>query len=303
MAKLGYSQINAQQWAISQSANQCAGASKSARSFYRAEDFLVKAGLITKRQFKIGNDCHGLIIDIQLDSFKFFLSKRHAERCDISAPLPQWQGDKPMTTEPKFSTTDCFKTGLINDQNQEQRQDQDKDKSAVPTKINKTKWKYHPVVFTLLKITTGRPDQGRILFQASAEITQATRNPDAANESGIDWAYWIKRWNELSYDVRENLAALEILPYLIRSKAKKLNFQQKNYVEPNSIRRILEAELSPVFSVPKQAENNQISDTKPDFHAPSEQLFDNNIDDLTRQQLIEMQKKLFWQRKNLNIFV
>lgn len=235
LVEMGYNEVKGQQWAVSKSAENC-GAPPSRSACYRALDFLKTAGIIQRSKLKIGSDCHGLIIKINVDCFKFFIKLTQSHTC---AHVPKKTGDNPKNTKQVFSA-DPLSTVYINDQDQGQETPKPQPKAKPKPK----KYTYNPIVYTLLKLTTGLPTQGRILFLAAKEIAETTRNNAAETQTGIDWPYWLKRWNEFTIPIRELTASREFLPILrncLEKNHKKSPKQPVNEAPDDIRRQILES--------------------------------------------------------------
>jgi hypothetical protein len=123
------------------------------------------------------------------------------------------------------------------------------------------------VVIVLSKMAMHRADRRAARARAEIELKAAVAGVELINPSGVDWAYWEKRWPELSIPVRETVASREIVPRLLgRDQVVAGEHEQLVHVEQlvhevigtestsptqEEIRRVL-ADLESKFSIPKE---------------------------------------------------
>jgi len=70
-------------------------------------------------------------------------------------------------------------------------------------------FKYHPIIYTLLKVLFWRnPERGTLLSRAAREIA------GYSTHTGIDWPYWESIWQSLPKEEREGIARVDFLPRL-----------------------------------------------------------------------------------------
>lgn len=287
VVKLGYRQIRAPIWAITKSCYQGFAGNNSQRSTYRALAWLAKSGYVRRRQLRLGNDCLGCIIDINLDRFLFFTQSsksRHNqiptlvikgdELYDTDAHLPVWQGEK-LTNKTDSLELDPVLVGSTNGSNKSKTHAKN-----IKTQ-NRVKHRYHPIVYTCKIVTEGMlaARRSQILFAVSAALASRGQL-----EKAIDWEYWSKRWLELSHIERESVVRREILPHL--STHKRLKTKNRKSEPEKSLNRLI----------------NSICDKKTFIKQPNNAEIEASIPlDLPRKEreiLLSAQKKLLWARFN-----
>ena len=94
-----------------------------------------------------------------------------------------------------------------------------------------------------------------------------TAGIEIINHSGIDWAYWERRWKDFSIDVRESTVKREILPLLFPGgyRSARAEIPSPTVTAPvqepitkdqiKKIRKEIEAKITLPIAAPKQNEN------------------------------------------------
>lgn len=278
LIKLGYREIRAPVWAITKSqAQSCARTTSSRRSTFRALRWLEDMGYITRRQLRINQDCHGLILQINTSRFKFYTLSvpppiptsvviKHTEMCDSYLQVPTWHSDDFRSNNNKLSVsksnidTNCLQSKTHANKNQGE----------------KSTHKFHPIIYTLMLVTENLSDRAAILRRARAELA-------GGKKSAIDWKYWARRWTDFSHTERESYARRELIPALRKKHPKKtINTTKKDRCDmpADTIQKFVSAIC--------------------DHTEITTEFADDMLNDEEKKELAEAQKKLMWARKNMN---
>jgi hypothetical protein len=222
-AKMGYEGISAPLGAIADAVYRTSfGEAASVRTLQRSNRELENAGYIRIGNLRIGKNSRCALIFFCLSSFSYWLQRRQKN----VSPLPQRKSyEERCDNSPHATTcrtfdptnyTDRVNSSYIN-------KNSDKKQHAGARAINKSKQKRKKrsdVLFSLEKVLSNsggdfcRQERRMIRARAGCEVKAMTAGIEIINHSGIDWAYWERRWKDFSIEVRESTVKREILPLL-----------------------------------------------------------------------------------------
>jgi hypothetical protein len=112
-------------------------------------------------------------------------------------------------------------------------------KQRAGARANNKNRRSNPVFFTIDRYVVPKlknlihSEKRAIRARAKCEISALEAGIEILNPSGIDWAYWQKRWEEFSNDVKESTARRELIPLLLPSTVK--NSPIVTDVEPTNV--------------------------------------------------------------------
>lgn len=298
----GVDTVDATVWDFTESFRNSTGRG-SRSTTKRALQWLARQGLIDKYPIRAGIETTGLHVRINRSRFSFLLkilkppdlnpleipftiNVKSSDTVDKSNEMwendilgPEWSSDK-LTSDTNNLQIDTPKVVTLGIKS--------KNHASVNTKIRKIH-KHHPIIYTLWIITEFFRDRWQLLAAARSRLAKH------ADKDPIRWNYWAEKWLFLSHCERENIAAQEILPYLIdekpdkpvtRSRSAPRVIRSKPVPPPPDLNRLISAicgtNLGP-----------EPEDLKPPKYIDSPKLSaeDNKI-------LQAAQKKLFWAKKN-----
>lgn len=273
LVKMGYSGISAPMGSIADAVYRSShGEAGSVRTLQRANGELEEKGFIDCARFRNGDRARGALIRFNIEAFSFWTK--------ISS-----KNVSPMPTQSHISpdTTSCRPSDRTRDQVVPNSQDPLEKVSTEPRAgaraIKRTsRGKKNPVVFSVGKALdkmqgVHRADKRAARARAQCELMAIAAGIAIVNPSGVDWAYWARRWNDFSWQVRESTAAREIIPMLLGQPDKMRispasentaqiipkNTEIKSPTEAD-IRAVREA-LEKKFSLPTESTAN-VSDAK-----------------------------------------
>lgn len=197
LVRLGYSRIRAFEGRLTDCEARAQGASGSSRSTtYRALADLEIGGWINR-----GGQSAGRMLLIEFTPKLIdFVNGKHlravSEKSDIIPPVSSCDGlDRTINRSPDPVPLRSY-DNLQSDA-----------RARGDCKV-KTEKRYHPVVYSLRCVCPGA------MRELLTAIAVAEIEAGGSGRSGVDWAYWAVRWDELGIEARENIARAEILPAL-----------------------------------------------------------------------------------------
>ena len=174
------------------------GQTSSTRTTFRALAELEMVGALRRNRLRLGDNRFRVKIELCRDWFAWILKGRsYAGSSHISAPMPICPEVPRTDSDPSIPVTSLV--------SKEQTRD---DKQTARREIGK-KHRFHPVIYTLLKVLGGDKDKNRLVYRAEWEL----HKPQAAT-SGLDWSYYATTWQTLPIPHREQLAITQIIPAL-----------------------------------------------------------------------------------------
>lgn len=218
LIKTGYSSVEASIGVITDAHRRSTGkTTQSKRSTYRALAWLTEHGYVRRRKLRRGVECHGVILDIQLEAFRFFTSVRPRsaptiyvtgrDMWDNSLPVSNWHPDDLTNRSNQLRHT-------VPDLKDQSHNVPDQIHSKI--KINSRKCAKHryPAVAHTLWVILGKPSRssrlGHLVRYAEQGIARG-----GARCCTVDWAYWSAKWPEMEATEREYHAKNSILPELV----------------------------------------------------------------------------------------
>ena len=262
LVKMGFGGIAAPSGAIADAVYRSShGEAKSIRTLQRANKELAEKGYICSAKYRPGKRARGTVIRFCPEAFAFW-TKIAAKNV---TPLPTQSHISP-------DATSCRTSDRTRDKVTFKSPDLTKNEHTKPRAgaraSQKTSRRKNPVLFSVVivlsKMAMHRADRRAARARAEIELKAAVAGVELINPSGVDWAYWEKRWPELSIPVRETVASREIVPRLLgrdRVVAGELEHQEQlehqvvgtesNPPTEEEIRRVI-ADLESKFSVPNE---------------------------------------------------
>jgi len=282
-AKMGYEGISAPLGAIADAVYRTSfGEAGSIRTLQRSNRELENAGYIRIGNLRIGKNSRCALIFFCLSSFSYWLQRRQKN----VSPLPQRQvceercDNSPDTTSWHTSDLTNYKD-RVNSSNYNNNSNEKP--HACACAIDKSKKqkrkKRSDVLFSLEKVLSNsggdfcRQERRMIRARAGCEVKAMTAGIEIINHSGIDWAYWERRWKDFSIDVRESTVKREILPLLSGDhRAARAEIPSSTGTAPvkaitertqptkdqiEKIRKEIEKKMSLPAAAPKRVEKNE----------------------------------------------
>jgi hypothetical protein len=215
LVRMGFGGIAAPNGAIADAVYRSShGEAKSIRTLQRANKELEEKGYICPVKYRPGKRARGTMICFCLEAFAFW-TKIAVKNV---TPLPTQSHISP-------DATSCHTSDRIRDKTASNSQDLTKNEHTKPragarASQKTSRRKKNAVLFSLgcvLSVVEGihRADRRVARYRADCEVKALAGNVELVNPSGVDWAYWEKRWGEMSIAVRENTIHREILPLLL----------------------------------------------------------------------------------------
>lgn len=229
LVKMGFEGVAAPMGAIADAVYRSShGEAGSIRTLQRAHPELEERGFIRCANFRPHERTPGALIYFNLDAFSYWTGRK----TQVVQPLPTPShnvvsretmcDNSPHTTSchpPDRTRTNSQVTpNILPSRNKEPR--------AGARSINKSKRRKRSAVWTSVNIVLGamrhlhRQDRRAARARAKCELEALAAGVELVNPSGVDWAYWEKRFGEMSIAVRENTAAREIVPLLLGRASK-----------------------------------------------------------------------------------
>lgn len=198
------------------------GFSISDRSIFRALNSLESLGYISRRRYRIGEDRFSATILFSEEAFSFWTKKRTEKTIPFkntstytSPQLPNWQED--LNTNNINTIPD--NTNI--NKKQRARETYKTRDDARAKKNNRTR--KNPIIVTgeiaISKANLSRKDRKDARGRLKAEIFTYLAGIEMVNWSGIDYAYWLSKWDSFSWSRRESIFMSELLPYIINRKS------------------------------------------------------------------------------------
>lgn len=221
LVKMGYGGISAPMGAIADAVYRCShGEAESIRTLQRAHPELEERGFIRCANYRPHERTHGALIYFNLDAFSYWTGRvvqplhtqshnvvSHETMCDNS----------PHTTSchppDRTRTNSQVIPNILPSSNKEPRAGA----RAIKTSSRRKK---NAVLFSLGCVLSvvgdlHRADRRAARARADCEVKALAGGVELVNPSGVDWAFWEKRWGEMSIAVRESTIHREILPLLL----------------------------------------------------------------------------------------
>lgn len=212
------------------------GESKSIRTVERAHEELIEKGYIRTANYRPGERAKGALIVFNMAAFTYWTQKQtgpvyplptsshnvvsRETMCDNSAPTTSCRASE-FTTE-RSQVTPQYTTKSVNDKPRAgARANDTHGKNATPKVASqKPRKRKNAVLFSLGCVLSvvgdlHRADRRAARARADCEVKALAGGVELVNPSGVDWAYWEKRWGEMSIAVRESTIHREILPLLL----------------------------------------------------------------------------------------
>jgi hypothetical protein len=191
------------------------GEAKSIRTLQRANNELEAKGYIECARFRDGERSRGALIKFNSNAFTFW-TKIASKNV---TPLPTQSHISPdaTTCHPSDRTRDKVSSNSL-----DLLESIDTKPRAGARAVKKPSRRKNPVLFSVVmvlsKMSLHRTERRAARSRAEIESKACTAGVELINPSGVDWAYWEKRWSEFTIPVRESVAAKEIIPFLLGVK-------------------------------------------------------------------------------------
>jgi len=216
LVKMGYSGVSAPMGAIADAVYRSSnGEAKSIRTLQRANNELEAKGYIECARFRDGERSRGALIKFNSNAFTFW-TKIASKNV---TPLPTQSHISPdaTTCHPSDRTRDKVSSNSL-----DLLESIDTKPRAGARAVKKPSRRKNPVLFSVVmvlsKMSLHRTERRAARARAEIESKACTAGVELINPSGVDWAYWEKRWSEFTIPVRESVAAKEIIPFLLGVK-------------------------------------------------------------------------------------
>jgi hypothetical protein len=202
------------------------GESKSIRTVERAHEELIAKGYIRTANYRPGERAKGALIFFNMAAFTYWTQKQtgpvyplptsshnvvsRETMCDNSTPTTSCRASE-FTTE-RSQVTPQYLTKSENNKHRAGAR-------AIKTS-SRSRRKKNAVLFSLGCVLSvvgdlHRADRRAARARADCEVKALAGGVELVNPSGVDWAYWETRWDEMSIAVRESTIHREILPLLL----------------------------------------------------------------------------------------
>lgn len=271
LVKMGYTGISAPMGAIADAVFRSShGEAGSIRTLQRANKELEESGFIFSSQFRTGKRARGVLIRFHLEAFSFWTRTKYYN----VTPMPTQEYISP-------DATSCRPSDRTRNKVVSNSQDTTKNKHTEPragARANKKdSRRKNPVLFSVMmvlsKMAMHRTDRRAARSRAEIELKADDAGVELLNPSGVDWAYWEKRWVEFTIPVRESTVAREIIPRLLGLPKSAVELDEhpveldehpvektvSNPLTANEIKKVRE-ELETKFSLPMSKETKPIQD-------------------------------------------
>jgi len=213
LVRMGFSGVAAPNGAIADAVYRSShGEAKSIRTLQRANKELEQKGYICSVKYRPGKRARGIVIHFCPEAFAFW-TKIAAKNV---TPLPTQSHLSPDATSCR--TSDRTRDKVTSNSPDLTKNEHTKPRAGARAS-QKTSRRKNPVLFSVVivlsKMAMHRADRRAARARAEIELKAAVAGVELINPSGVDWAYWEKRWPELSIPVRETVASREIVPRLL----------------------------------------------------------------------------------------
>ena len=214
LVKMGFGGIAAPNGAIADAVYRSShGEAKSIRTLQRANKELEEKGYICSVKYRPGRRARGAVICFCLDAFAFW-TKIAVKNV---TPLPTQSHISPDATS--CHTSDRTRDKVTSNSPDLTKNEHTKPRAGARAGQKTSRRKKNAVLFSVVivlsKMAMHRADRRAARARAEIELKAAVAGVELINPSGVDWAYWEKRWPELSIPVRETVASREIVPRLL----------------------------------------------------------------------------------------
>ena len=202
VVKMGYRSISCRADVMADAIYRAQGQTKSVRTLSSAIRELESHGFMLRRTNRIGEDNFKTIITINAEKFTYWTKEREKN----VIPLPTTSHISPYRqTLPR---DDCRnESPRVNSQ---YSYSSENNKPRAHTRNNKhaKKFKFHPIIYTLMMVLRGKPDKTKLVDIAHEELSgQTSRAP-------LDWKGLESRWQAMPIMERDGIARADIIPVL-----------------------------------------------------------------------------------------
>lgn len=213
LVRMGFGGIAAPNGAIADAVYRSShGEAKSIRTLQRANKELEEKGYICPVKYRPGKRARGTVISFCLEAFAFW-TKIAVKNV---TPLPTQSHLSPDATSCR--TSDRTRDKVASNSPDLTKNEHTKPRAGARASQKTSRRKNSvllSVVIVLSKMAMHRADRRAARARAEIELKASVAGVELINPSGVDWAYWEKRWPELSIPVRETVASREIVPRLL----------------------------------------------------------------------------------------
>jgi len=224
LVKMGFEGVAAPMGCIADAVYRSSmGEAGSIRTLQRAHLELEECGYIRSLRFRDGIRSKGAVIHFNLDAFAFWTQDKTRNVTPIPTPSHNVVSRETMCDKSPH-TTSCHPSDRTRIESQVTPQDlpsKNKEQRAGARASQKTHRRRKNAVLYSVGVVLGktqrihRADRRAARARAQCEVGALRAGIALVNPSGIDWAYWEKRWTELPIEVRETTVSREILPLLL----------------------------------------------------------------------------------------
>lgn len=228
LVKMDYDGIAAPMGAIADAVWRSShGEAKSIRTLERANRELQDKGFIRMKTFRPGERSKGAVIHFDIASFSYWTKRTIRNVSPLPTPSYNVVSRETMCDN-SAHTTSCRTSDRTKDNSRVNTPNiplvsnkEPRGARAINTNGKKPERpRRNPVLFSLVKVLSAaaglhRSDRQAAQARAEVEIKAAVAGVALVNPSGIDWAYWSARFDEMPIAVRESTIRREILPALL----------------------------------------------------------------------------------------
>jgi hypothetical protein len=199
------------------------GEAGSVRTLQRANNELEERGYIRSANYRPGKP-KGAVIFFNLEAFAYWTGRTTGPVIPLPTPSHNVVSCETLC-DTAAHTTDCRGSEVTTERSSLSSQDPgvkttSQRAGARASNTSSPRRRKNAVLFSLgvVLAATGdlhRTDRRAARARARCEIEALAAGLELVNPSGVDWAYWDKRWAELPIAVRESTVRREILPLLL----------------------------------------------------------------------------------------
>ena len=202
------------------------GEAKSIRTLERANRELQDRGFIRSKTFRPGERSKGAVIYFDIAAFSYWTKKTVRNVQPLTTSSYNVVSRETMCDN-SAHTTSCRTSDRTKDNSRYtpniplDSYKEPRGARAINTNGKKPdRPRRNPVLFSVIQVLSAaagvhRSDRRSAQARAEVEIKAAVAGVVLANPSGIDWAYWSARWDEMPVPVKESTVRREILPALL----------------------------------------------------------------------------------------
>lgn len=209
LVRSGYTEIRAPMGVIADAIYRSQGQTSSVSTVRTAFRELELRGYLTRSRCRLGDAAACACIRIHVERFVFWTRVQQRNvvpcptSCDISPRQQNLPGDDRRIT-----------SSVVNSQDSSIKR-KDGSNACAGSKKSAKKYRYHPIVYTLLCVLPRSPQKFAAIRMAEREIAGGI-----SSESGLDWLHFARLWRALDPAPgggRERTARREIVPLLIEA--------------------------------------------------------------------------------------